>query len=126
MAKGADTLGKLVRDKIPAIMAASGRTAEVQTLDHAAYLAALLDKLDEETGELRQVADTGAVIEEAADVFEVLISLVETRGRTLDDLLQSAAIKRAERGGFCDRLWLVRQGTTVMSSETEIFLSRRC
>jgi predicted house-cleaning noncanonical NTP pyrophosphatase (MazG superfamily) len=45
-------------------------------------------------------------MEEAADVLEVLIGIAERRGHTVDDLLQVAANKRTERGGFRDKLWL--------------------
>ncbi|MCH9669650.1 MAG: nucleoside triphosphate pyrophosphohydrolase [Actinomycetia bacterium] len=102
-----DTAGKLVRDGIPAIIAASGRTANVKRLDGSDYHAALLDKLDEETAELRQATAPAAVLEEAADVLEVLIGIVGEHGHNLDALLRSAEIKRAERGGFTERLWLL-------------------
>ena len=93
-------------DGIPAIIAASGRAADVKKLDVNAYLGALMDKLDEEAAELRHASNTAAILEEAADVLEVLIGIVESRGHTFDDLLNAAAMKRAERGGFRDRLWL--------------------
>ncbi len=98
--------GKLIRDEIPAIIAASGREAEVTRLDESAYRVALLAKLDEEAAEVRQAGSPAAVLEEAADVLEVLIGIAGLHGYTLDDLLHTAAVKRAERGGFRDRLWL--------------------
>ena len=106
MARNTPTVGKLIRDGIPAIIAASGRTADVKKLDAKAYRAALLDKLDEETAELRHAGRSTAILEEAADVLEVLISIAESRGYTLDDLLHTAATKRVERGGFQGKLWL--------------------
>ncbi len=106
MARNTDTKGKLIRDGIPAIIAASGRAAKVKKLDDNAYRVALWAKLDEETAELRQAGSSTAILEEAADVLEVLISIAESRGYTLDDLLHAAAIKRAERGGFQGKLWL--------------------
>jgi predicted house-cleaning noncanonical NTP pyrophosphatase (MazG superfamily) len=99
-------MGKLIRDGIPAIIAASGREAEVTRLDESAYSVALLAKLDEEAAELRQAGNSAAILEEAADVLEVLIGIVELHGYTVEDLLHTADIKRAERGGFRDRLWL--------------------
>lgn len=111
MATHSDTTGKLIRDGVSAIIATSGRTAEVKTLDDNAYRAALWEKLDEETAELRRASNPTAVLEEAADVLEALIGIAEARGYTLDDLLRTAAKKRAERGGFCGRLWLRTGGT---------------
>jgi predicted house-cleaning noncanonical NTP pyrophosphatase (MazG superfamily) len=101
-------MGKLVRDKIPDIIRASGRTAEVRQLDREAYLAALYDKLGEEAAELRGANTADKVVEEAADVLEVLIGLAALHGHTLDDILRVAFAKRTERGGFGERLWLER------------------
>ena len=98
-------MGKLVRDLIPEIIERSGRTPEVRLLDQDEYVAALHDKLLEEAKELRQ-AEGPARLEEAADVYEVLLAI----GRTLDVSMQAIAAaanaKRAERGGFERRLWL--------------------
>lgn len=99
-------MGKLVRDKIPDLIRASGRTPHVTTLAADAYRAALYDKLDEEVNELIAARTTDAVIEEAADLVEVLTAIAADRGATLDSILDAAQRKRAERGGFGMRLWL--------------------
>lgn len=44
--------GKLVRDRIPELIAAEGRKPIVKTLEGEAFLAALYDKLAEEHDEL--------------------------------------------------------------------------
>jgi hypothetical protein len=49
-------MGKLVRDKIPDMIRASGRTPHVRTLSTAEYRTALLDKLCEEVAELSAAA----------------------------------------------------------------------
>ena len=46
-------MGKLVRDRIPEIIAAEGKTPTVRILNDQEYEAALLDKLCEEVAELR-------------------------------------------------------------------------
>jgi predicted house-cleaning noncanonical NTP pyrophosphatase (MazG superfamily) len=99
-------MGKLVRDKIPDIIRGSGRTADVRQLDDRAYLAALYEKLAEEAAELRRANNADNILEEAADVLEVLISLAALHGHTLDDIVRVASEKRSERGGFDKRLWL--------------------
>jgi len=104
MDKGTDSMGKLVRDKIPEIIRASGRTPVVRRLDDQSYLGALHDKLLEEAAELRDAARANQLIEEAADVLEVLIGMATLHGHTLDDIVCVAAEKRTERGGFEDRL----------------------
>jgi predicted house-cleaning noncanonical NTP pyrophosphatase (MazG superfamily) len=99
-------VGKLVRDKIPDIIRASGRRPRVTTLARGAYLAALRDKLREEVDELIAVTATHALIEEAADIVEVLTTIAADRDVTLDSILDAAQRKRVERGGFGMQLWL--------------------
>jgi predicted house-cleaning noncanonical NTP pyrophosphatase (MazG superfamily) len=100
------SVGKLVRDKIPDIIRASGRTPRVTTLASREFQAALTDKLDEEVAELIAARTTDAVIEEAADVVEVLIAMAGEWGVNLDNILKAADRKRTDRGGFGRRLWL--------------------
>ena len=99
-------MGKLVRDKIPDMIRASGRTPHVRTLSIEEYRTALLDKLREEVAELIAAATRDAVIEEAADVLEVLTAIAAGYGGTVDNIVGVARSKRAERGGFDMRLRL--------------------
>jgi predicted house-cleaning noncanonical NTP pyrophosphatase (MazG superfamily) len=99
-------MGKLVRDKIPDLIRASGRTPRVRALDGAAYATALHHKLLEEAEELRSAPTASAALEEIADVLEVLTAIAALHGATLDDVVKRADRKRAERGGFTRRLWL--------------------
>jgi predicted house-cleaning noncanonical NTP pyrophosphatase (MazG superfamily) len=94
---------KLVRDRIPAIIAAEGRRAEVRVLDAEAYVAALRTKLVEEAEEHR---DSGDVVE-LADVLEVVYALAAAAGVSAEDLERGRLRKRQERGGFEERLFLV-------------------
>jgi predicted house-cleaning noncanonical NTP pyrophosphatase (MazG superfamily) len=99
-------VGKLVRDKIPDTIRASGRRPRVTTLAVDAYRAALHDKLREEVDELIAAPTTDALIGEAADVLEVLQAIAAEHGVTLADILDAARRKRAENGGFDMQLWL--------------------
>ena len=99
-------MGKLVRDKIPDIIRASGRTPHVTTLAAGAYRTALHDKLREEVDELIAATATHALIDEAADVLEVLTAIAAEHGVTLAGIVDAAQHKRAETGGFGVRLWL--------------------
>ncbi len=105
-------MGKLVRDKIPELIRASGRTAAVRVLDTDAYLAALHDKLDEESAEVRAATTTAGILEELADVMEVLTTLAEHHGASLADIITWAAAKRTTHGGFTARLWLESSDVT--------------
>jgi len=62
---------KLVRDQIPAIIAADGGQPVTRVLDHAGYEAALRAKLLEEAHEAQGAPD-GKLASELADVLEVL------------------------------------------------------
>ena len=98
-------MGKLVRDRIPALIEADGRMPQTRVLSDATYLSALLDKLVEEAGELR-AASPAHRLEEMADVVEVLRALGDHLGIAPADVLAAADAKRAERGGFAERIWL--------------------
>jgi predicted house-cleaning noncanonical NTP pyrophosphatase (MazG superfamily) len=98
-------MGKLVRDLIPEIIEAEGRVAERRTLTDKEYDVALLAKLREEVTELAEAAPAER-LEEAADVYEVLLALLAESGLGADDLIRAAEQKRAERGGFSGRVWL--------------------
>lgn len=97
-------MGKLVRDRIPDIIAAEGATPTVRILNDQEYEAALLDKLSEEVAELRE-AKPPQRLGEAADVYEVLLSILERQGIGADELVLAAAEKRRTRGGFTQRWW---------------------
>ena len=98
-------MGKLVRDRIPEIIRASGREPVTRVLDDHEYSAALYAKLDEEAAELR--AAVGAeILEEAADVLEVLQAIAAHHGHTLQDVVNAATKKAHDRGGFQERIWL--------------------
>jgi predicted house-cleaning noncanonical NTP pyrophosphatase (MazG superfamily) len=94
---------KLVRDRIPEVIAAHGRRCEVRALDEGEYHAALRTKLREEVEEYLLAGDAA----ELADVLEVLLALADAEGLGRVGLEQLRAGKEAERGGFRDRLLLV-------------------
>ena len=78
------TYNKLVRDKIPEIIEASGKTCETEILSDEEYLQMLDKKLDEELAEYHQEQN----IEELADLLEVLYALVEAKGYSIQELNQ--------------------------------------
>jgi predicted house-cleaning noncanonical NTP pyrophosphatase (MazG superfamily) len=95
-------MGKLVRDRIPDIIAAEGRTPTVRPLNDQEYEVALLDKLLEEATEL-QDAEPHQVLEEAADVYEVLLAILAQQGIGADELAAAATRRRVTRGAFTQR-----------------------
>ena len=100
------THNKLVRDRIPEIIAATGRRPVVRELDAAAVRDALRAKLAEEAEELRLAPDDD-VPGELADLLEVVRALATEYGVSWDQVCAAADEKRVERGGFDQRLFLV-------------------
>ena len=93
---------KLVRDRIPELIEASGKSCTCETLSDEAYIAMLDKKLNEELAEYQQ----NKSLEELADLLEVMGAVVKARGYTWDDLTTVRRRKRAERGGFEKRILL--------------------
>lgn len=94
---------KLVRDKIPEIIAANGGVSEVRTLNDDEYRQALLIKLVEEAQEL---LESGGSVEERADVAEVLRALDQSFGFDADTVDRVQQEKLLKRGGFTLKLFL--------------------
>lgn len=76
---GVKTYNKLVRDRIPEMIEADGKTCEVEVLSDAAFLKALLDKLVEEAQEARDASPSERMTE-LADVFEVMDAVMRAEG----------------------------------------------
>lgn len=93
---------KLVRDRIPEIIEADGKTCVSATLSNEDYIALLDQKLNEELAEYQESKS----LEELADLLEVMQAVVKARGWTLDELEQVRADKAAKRGGFAKKILL--------------------
>ena len=96
------TYNKLVRDKIPAIIEATGAACETEILSDTDYLRLLDAKLDEELAEYHQDQN----IEELADLMEVIHACAKARGYTVAELEAVRAEKAAKRGGFDQKILL--------------------
>jgi predicted house-cleaning noncanonical NTP pyrophosphatase (MazG superfamily) len=95
---------KLVRDRIPEIVAADGENYPTATFDDMAFTYALRAKLVEETDELIHASTADDRLEEAADVLEVLIATIRLDGFDVFDLVAAREIKKVQRGAFNDRI----------------------
>ena len=94
---------KLVRDRIPEIIEASGKNCVVETLSEERYLEMLDAKLDEELAEYHKDQN----IEELADLLEVIRTATIARGYTLEELEVVRAKKAEKRGGFEKKILLI-------------------
>ena len=97
------TYNKLVRDRIPEIIEASGEYCKTQILSDEAYLKMLDAKLDEELAEFHK----DQTIEELADLLEVIRAATTARGYTLEELEAVRAEKAEKRGGFEKKILLI-------------------
>ncbi len=95
-------MNKLVRDKIPEIIEADGRTCKIHILSDEEYLSALEEKLNEEVAEYQKDKN----LEEMADVLEVLQAICIARGYTLEELEALRKKKADDRGGFSEKIFL--------------------
>lgn len=91
---------KLVRDKIPEIIASSGKVAITRYISGSELDAALRNKLKEESAEALNASSRTDLLAELADVVEVLGALLRHHDLDMNDLEQIRTAKRAERGGF--------------------------
>jgi len=93
---------KLVRDKIPSIIAQNGKNANTTTLNDKQYTAALEKKLKEETREYLRSKD----LTELADILEVVEALAKNQGASFEDVLALKQQKQTTNGAFEQRIFL--------------------
>ncbi len=94
---------KLVRDRIPEIIAASGKLCDTRILSDEEYIAMLRIKLHEEIAEYEESCE----LEELADILEILHALAVAGGSTPEKLEAVRAHKANKRGGFTERIFLI-------------------
>ena len=93
---------KLVRDRIPEIIKASGKTCVTELLSDDEYLRMIDAKLDEELAEYHKEQN----VEELADLLEVIYAAAKARGYTLEQLEAVRAEKASKRGTFEKKILL--------------------
>lgn len=98
---------KLVRDRIPAAIAATGRQPQVRQLAPEEFCAALRAKLLEEAAECGEALTREQIAEECADLLEVIAAVAELEGIAWDEIVALRERKAGERGAFHDRTLLI-------------------
>ncbi|MFS0559530.1 nucleoside triphosphate pyrophosphohydrolase [Terribacillus sp. 179-K 1B1 HS] len=101
------TYNKLVRDHIPTIIQQAGKVPKTTVLDQIRYVEALKVKLLEEADEIHKAEEQNEIVEEAADMLEVLYALLDAKGISLEDIERVREQKREERGGFEEKVFLI-------------------
>lgn len=94
---------KLVRDNIPEMIQKEGKQCSYRILNDNEFVTALKFKLKEEVFEFLESDN----IEELADVFEVLATILEVKKITRNDFKTVIDGKRTARGGFKKKILLI-------------------
>ncbi|GAB6615677.1 MULTISPECIES: nucleoside triphosphate pyrophosphohydrolase [Bacillus] len=97
---------KLIRNKIPQIIKANGKTPTTRILPEDEYINEICNKIEELTEYLE--ADTKEhKLEELSDLLELINALAEHEGTTLEEINNIRKRKAEERGGFSNRVFLI-------------------
>ncbi|OLS38265.1 phosphoribosyl-ATP pyrophosphohydrolase [Alkalihalophilus pseudofirmus] len=98
---------KLVRDRIPEVIEKTGKAFRTDILNKEDYEEQLKVKLREEMGELLDAGKKEDIIEEMADLLEVVYALGVIHDITPEEVETVRKRKQNERGGFNDRIFLI-------------------
>ncbi|MCF7817472.1 MAG: nucleoside triphosphate pyrophosphohydrolase [Kiritimatiellales bacterium] len=111
---------KLVRDKIPEFIESFGELVEVKELEGAELLIALREKLVEEAFEVLDSADYRSLLEELADVVEIIDSILKLIDESDEELEHVRKEKRKKRGGFDKGLILVETNNPAPTGKNDL------
>ncbi|WIG22844.1 nucleoside triphosphate pyrophosphohydrolase [Bacillus anthracis] len=102
------TYNKLVRDRIPEIIENNGKTFTTRILDEKEYIEEVSKKTQEELAEYLEAESKEHKVEELADLLELVNALAKHEGTTLEEINNIRKKKAEERGGFSDRVFLIK------------------
>jgi predicted house-cleaning noncanonical NTP pyrophosphatase (MazG superfamily) len=111
---------KLIRDKLPVAMRHQGCLFQAQVLECDEYVHMLKKKLLEEAEEVYGAQGPDEIIEELADVLEVLHATANALGMAFERVEERRLTKREVRGGFDERTYI----PYVEVEETNPFITR--
>lgn len=97
---------KLVRDNIPEIIRKNGEKPRVRVLGVNEFKREIRKKLIEEVEELVCAEGRKDMLEELADIEEVLTALYEIERISYSEVTKMVKTKRKLRGGFSKKLFL--------------------
>lgn len=101
------TYNKLVRDRVPEIIAGTGKKCSTKTLDQSEFIKELRRKSFEELEEYMNADNHEEALEELADLLEIIHALAETHGASIEKVEELRKQKSEERGGFKEKIFLI-------------------
>jgi predicted house-cleaning noncanonical NTP pyrophosphatase (MazG superfamily) len=93
---------KLVRDFIPRIIEENGKSCKYYIADNKEYKERLFEKMYEELEEFIESPS----VEEAGDMYEVFMAILQLHKLDFVDMINAAHDKKINRGGFSDKIIL--------------------
>lgn len=102
-------MNKLIRDKIPDIAKAQGRTLNVKAADKFELPVFALQKVHEELAEVEEALSRQSTLEELADLYEILDKYVQVMDFTKEEIEQARKEKIDKAGGFEYNYILIRE-----------------
>ena len=100
---------KLVRDKIPKIYEADGKTCITENLQAEAYAEKLIELLDAELNDFKDafnMEDDEQAVKKIADIVEVLYAVLDLIGVPKDSFEKIRLAKNSKFGGYKDGVLL--------------------
>ncbi|QFT87682.1 hypothetical protein FIU87_03370 [Bacillus sp. THAF10] len=101
------TYNKLVRDKIPQIIEATGKEYTTKILNDQDYIKHLKLKSYEELDEYCEAQSNEEAVEELADLLEIIHALGSYHGSSIEEVERVRQEKMEKRGAFQDKILLV-------------------
>lgn len=99
---------KLIRDRIPEIIAANHQTAEIKTLNKKEFIKESRRKILEEARELNEGSGRDNLVEELVDIQEIIDAILKEKKLKFSEFRQIQTKKRQKRGGFKKKLFLMK------------------
>lgn len=115
---------KLARDNVIAQCLKQGIKVSCQKLDRAAHIHALKQKLLEESEEVVDAFEKEDVIEELADVQEVILALMQILDISAQDIEKLQTKKRLEMGSFMQGIYVHHMDVASDSPRLNHFLNQ--
>jgi predicted house-cleaning noncanonical NTP pyrophosphatase (MazG superfamily) len=98
-------IDKLIRKKFLETLSLLGQNFNEKTLNAEAYIPYIKEKLVEESQEVMNSQNATELMEELADVLEVIHAFCNAYGFNFEYIDSLRLCKKEERGGFEDRLY---------------------
>ena len=98
---------KLVRDNIPNKINSNNEICNTRILEDEEYKLELNKKLIEEAGEVINSSNKEELIEELADLNEVINAILNINNITYDEVEKVRLLKKQKRGGFDKKIFLI-------------------